>query len=93
MVLLAQTQQGPRKVRVVVRLYATFSQNAPTSLAGDPFDVELPNEATLSDLIGQLGIPDADVHLSIVNGLIVHDRARPLDDGDRVALFPPVGGG
>jgi len=80
-------------VRVAVRLYATFAKDAPTHRAGDPFDVELRDGATIAELIGQLGIPEADVHLTIVNGRMVHARSEPLSDGDRVGLFPPVGGG
>jgi len=80
-------------VRVDVRLYATFAKVAPTQHAGDPFDVELEDSASLTDLICRLGIPEDDVHLAIVNGRITHDRLQSLQDNDRVALFPPVGGG
>ena len=80
-------------MRVEVRLYATFAQYAPTQRAGDPFNVELEDSASLTDLICKLGIPEDDVHLTIVNGRILHDRELTLQDSDRVALFPPVGGG
>jgi len=80
-------------VRVNVRLYATFISYAPTEHAGDPVDVGLEDSASLADLIRKLGIPEDDVHLAIVNGRIVHDRSQSLQEGDRVALFPPVGGG
>lgn len=79
-------------MRVDVRLYATFVKYAPTQRAGDPFDVEVEDSASLTDLIHKLGIPEADVHLAIVNGRILHDRTLTLRNGDRVALFPPVGG-
>ena len=80
-------------MRVEVRLYATFAQYAPTQRAGDPFDVELVESASLMDLIHKLKIPEAEVHLAIVNGRPVHDRSQQLQENDRVALFPPVGGG
>jgi len=80
-------------VRVHVRLYATFVKYAPTQRAGDPFEVEVEDSASLSDLISKTGIPEGEVHLAIVNGRIVHDRLQSLQDNDRVALFPPVGGG
>ena len=80
-------------MRVDARLYATFVKYAPTQHAGDPFDVELEDSMSLTDLIHKLGIPEDDVHLAVVNGRILHDRTLRLQDGDRVALFPPVGGG
>ncbi|MEE8594123.1 MAG: MoaD/ThiS family protein [Candidatus Bipolaricaulota bacterium] len=80
-------------MRVDVRLYATFVKYAPTQHAGDPFEVELEDSASLTDLIRKLGIPENDVHLAIVNGRIIHDRMQSIQNGDRVALFPPVGGG
>ena len=80
-------------MRVQVRLYATFAQYAPTQRAGDPFEVELIISTSLMGLIHKLEIPEADVHLAIVNGRPVHDRSQQLEDNDRIGLFPPVGGG
>lgn len=80
-------------MRVEVRLYATFAKFGPTHRAGDPFYVELEDSASLTNLIHKLGIPEGDVHLVIVNGRIIHDRTQGLQNDDRVALFPPVGGG
>ena len=80
-------------MRVEVRLYATFAKYAPTQRAGDPFDVEVGDSASLADLIHKLGIPETEVHLTIVNGRIIHDRSQSLHESDRVGLFPPVGGG
>ncbi len=80
-------------MRIDVRLYATFAKFGPSQRAGDPFDMELEESASLTDLIRKLGIPGGNVHLTIINGRIVHDRSQLLQEGDRVALFPPVGGG
>ncbi len=76
-----------------MRLYASLASRAPTQRAGEPFDVEVGQPATVDTLLMKLGVPAADVHLLIVNGRIVHDRARLLAEDDRVGLFPPVGGG
>ena len=80
-------------MRVEVRLYATFAEHAPTRRAGDAFDVQLAEGASVADLMHKLGIPEAEVHLAIVNGRIVHDRSLRLSEADRIGLFPPVGGG
>jgi len=79
-------------VTVEVRLYAGLRTESVRS-SGDVFSVPLAEEATLSDLFSHLGIQQDLVHLAIINGRIHHDRAVRLADGDRIALFPPVGGG
>ena len=80
-------------MRVEVRLYATFAKFGPSQRAGEPLDVELEDSASLTNLIHKLAIPEGDVHLVIVNGRILHDHTQGLQNDDRVALFPPVGGG
>ena len=77
---------------VEVRLYAGLHAESIRS-SGDVFSVLLAEGATLSDLLAHLGVSTGLVHLAIVNGRILHDHATHLADGDRVALFPPVGGG
>ena len=78
---------------VDVRLYATLAIHAPTGRAGEPFDVDIVEPATLAALIETLGLPEHDVHLAIVNGRVAHARSIVLKPGDRVGLFPPGGGG
>lgn len=80
-------------MRVQVRLYAALVAAWPGVRAGEPIDVELRDEARLPDLLRRLRIEPRAVHLAILNGRPVHDRACRLSDGDRLGLFPPVGGG
>jgi molybdopterin converting factor small subunit len=80
-------------MRVEVRLYATLADRIPQASAAAPFEVDLADGSTVADLVEQLDLPKADVHLAVIDGRIVHDRAAPLSAGQRVALFPPVGGG
>lgn len=80
-------------MRVEVRLYATLADDHPDLRAGEPIDLELRGETSLPDLLRRLAIEPRSVHLVIINGRVIHDHACRLSDGDRVALFPPVGGG
>jgi molybdopterin converting factor small subunit len=80
-------------MQVELRRYATLAKPEGGRWPGDPEEVALEDGATVSQLLKTLEMAPGAVHLVIVNGRIVHDRAAPLDDGDRVALFPPVGGG
>jgi sulfur carrier protein ThiS len=79
-------------IRVEVRLHASLERIRPGLKAGEALPLELKEGTTAERMVEELGIPKEGVHLVLVNG-----RMRPLDytfsEGDRVALFPPVGGG
>lgn len=59
-------------------------------LAG--MQVEAAPGLTVGGLIDQLGLEAKDVKIIMVNGR-ASPPETPLKDGDRVGLFPPVGGG
>jgi len=79
-------------VTVEVRLYAGLHKYVNGAQNGEPFTVILNENATISDLLKQLGVPDKEAFVTMVNG-----RASPattvLMEGDRVGIFPAVGGG
>jgi molybdopterin converting factor small subunit len=56
-------------------------------------DVSLTKPARLSEVLAGLGIPVADIHLSVVNGQLVELEEAMVSDQDKVKIFPPVGGG
>jgi len=80
-------------VRVQVRLYATLAAARPALRAGEPIDLELRDGARLPDLLRRLRIEPGAVHLVILNGRPIPDHSCRLSNGDRLGLFPPVGGG
>jgi len=47
----------------------------------------------LSEVLSGLGIPVADIHLSVINGQLVDLDEAVVTDRDEVKIFPPVGGG
>lgn len=72
---------------LTVKCYATLSDFAPPG-------GEMPHldGRTVAELIAQLHIDPAEVKVVFVNG--VHAGLdKPLRDGDRVGIFPAVGGG
>ena len=79
-------------MRIKVKVFATLGRYIAGRMPGDPFDVELPDGATLADLLRQLGVPQDEVKVAFVNA-----RARPLDwhlqAEDEVGVFPPIAGG
>ncbi|NLM44995.1 MAG: MoaD/ThiS family protein [Clostridiales bacterium] len=74
-------------MRVKVRLFATLRENRDKEMI-----IELPDGATLSDIIKHLNIPKEQATLLLINGKFAKlDEA--LEDNDTVSIFPPIGGG
>jgi molybdopterin synthase sulfur carrier subunit len=79
-------------ITVQVKLFATLRQNYPHLGIGEPMAVELPEGATVRQLLMHLQIPDEQVKIVFVNH-VIRDRGHPLAQDDAVGVFPPVGGG
>ena len=79
-------------IRVKVKLFATLRRYYPELGIGEGIEVELPDGATVGQLVNRLGLPADHVRVVFVNG-ISRDESHPLSDGDEVGMFPPVGGG
>jgi len=76
-------------VRVVVKLFAGLRERA-----GWPErTIEVPEHARLVDLWGALELGDEPAGLLYAVNREYAEPARPLADGDEVALIPPVSGG
>ena len=72
-----------------VRLFATLRPYMEGACKGL---LEMPKGATIADVVARLDLPDEEIRLIFVNGK--HEkRETVLHEGDRVGLFPPVGGG
>lgn len=54
--------------------------------------IEVAGGTTVRQLVRQLALPEDEVKLIMVNG-IVAKMDTTLEGDERVALFPPVGGG
>lgn len=79
-------------IRVKVKLFATLRRYYPDLGIGEGIEVELPDGATVGQLVRHLGLPNDHVRVVFING-IARDESHPLADGDEVGMFPPVGGG
>ena len=79
-------------MRVTVKIFATLVRFKDGTRFGKPFDVELPEGSIVRDLIDHLRIPPEETHVVFINN-IIEEHHSPLNDGDVVGMFPPVGGG
>jgi molybdopterin converting factor small subunit len=80
-------------MRVQVKLFANLARYAPDGVkAGMAFEVKVPGEATVADLLAKVNMLPREAKVIFING-----RARQpeteLADGDQVGIFPPIGGG
>jgi molybdopterin converting factor small subunit len=79
-------------ITVNVGLYGPLRHHFPDVDLGEHIAVELPNGATIGVLVEKLKLPADQVKVIFVNHTI-REESYPLEDGDRVGIFPPVGGG
>ena len=79
-------------MKVEVNLYATLARYLPNKVRQGSHMMELSDGTTVGELLQQLQIPPEEAKLAFVNG--VHAGVDVvLREGNRVGIFPPVGGG
>jgi molybdopterin converting factor small subunit len=74
-------------MKVVVRLFASLRSFGP-----EQQEMELPENATVGEVLERLRLPEKLPLLKIVNGEH-RTPSHQLKDGDEVAFFPPIAGG
>ncbi len=83
-------------MNIKAKLYASLQEYLPADAVKQETMITVPDGATPSRIILQLGVPQEHCHLVLVNGLFVtpEDRdTQALEDGDTIAIWPPVAGG
>ncbi len=76
------------KVFIDLKLYATLRKHSPANSGKYPVE---PGTSVLA-VIEHLGIPKDQAKLVFING-VRSESTTPLHGGERVGIFPPVGGG
>jgi molybdopterin synthase sulfur carrier subunit len=79
-------------IRTRVKLFASLRRYFPGLGIGEAMEVELPDGATVREMLRHLRLPPDQVKVVFVNG-IASTEERVLSDGDELGIFPPVGGG
>lgn len=73
---------------IEIKCFATLAKFLPENKDDYPIEVG----ETVRSLVQKLDIPEKDVTLIFINSLR-SELDSEIVDGDRVGLFPPVGGG
>lgn len=83
-------------MKVTLKLFATLADYLPAGARGNAAELELATAPTVAGLIESFRLPPRLVHLVLVNGNFVGPEARAqrvLDEGDTLAIWPPIAGG
>ncbi len=84
-------------MKITFKLFASLTDYLPAQARQSNFiELEVPADASISQIIEPFGLPPRLVHLVLVNGTFVQpgDRlTRALKEGDVLAIWPPIAGG
>ena len=78
--------------KVEVRLFASLRKYHVKPGSSEVMIIEVEDKTPLGSLLGRLKIPPEEVTVIMVNGKR-EPESYSLQDGDRVGIFPLIGGG
>jgi thiamine biosynthesis protein ThiS len=84
-------------MNVTLKLYATLTDYLPAeSRATNAVALTVDPETTVEQVIEQYRLPPRLTHLVLINGSFVppgERKSRRLQEGDSLAIWPPIAGG
>ncbi|MDQ3195024.1 MAG: MoaD/ThiS family protein [Pseudomonadota bacterium] len=83
-------------MKIKLKLFATLTDYLPQPAKKNEIEIEVAANATVGSVIERYNLPPKLVHLVLVNGLYIypHDRTtQNLNEGDVLAIWPPIAGG
>ena len=84
-------------MRITFKLYASLTQHLPAEARrSNQMPLDITEGTPIAKIIEPFGMPEKLVHLVLVNGVYIQpeERAtRTLQEGDVLAIWPPVAGG
>ncbi len=79
-------------MHITAKLHGTLRKYLPAGSPGNATQVEVPDGATVADVVSQLNIPPGHAKM-IVSGDEHLELTSVLRDGQELNLFPPLAGG
>lgn len=84
-------------MNIEVRTFINFKSYLPPDAKDGKAVLSIKDGSTFSDLLKVLGIPMEEPRIVVLNGVsqgtTPEVNTRVLQEGDIVAIFPPIGGG
>jgi sulfur-carrier protein len=79
-------------MQITARLHGTLRKYLPAGSKGNVITVDVPDAATVADVVDRLNIPRDHARLFVSGDEHLHSTAV-LRDGQELNLFPPLAGG
>ena len=83
-------------VRISLKMYASLAQHLPAEAVNNRVEIDIGETRSVHAVIDRFRVPRASAHLVLVNGIYIEPHQRDddlLQEGDVLALWPPVAGG
>ncbi|UCF76873.1 MAG: MoaD/ThiS family protein [Betaproteobacteria bacterium] len=84
-------------MKITLKLYASLSDYLPTEARKlNAIELELAAGTTIAQVIERQNLPPKSCHLVLIDGVFVppaERAARPLAEGETLAIWPPIAGG
>lgn len=84
-------------MKITLKLFASLTDYLPADVKySNMLTLEVTPETTIGQLVTQHRLPEKLVHLVLVNGVFIAPEKRPtqtLNEGDTLAIWPPIAGG
>ncbi len=83
-------------MKLIFKLYAGLGEYLPADAKSNTTLIDIEEQDSVLDVISQFNIPPEMIHLVLLNGVYLHpeERTTPkFNEGDSLAIWPPVAGG
>lgn len=84
-------------MKITFKLFASLTDYLPPDVRrSNVMALDVAPDASISQIIAPFGLPPRLVHLVLVNGTYIQPEARlthTLQEGDALAIWPPIAGG
>ena len=83
-------------MKIRIKLYAMLGVYLPEHAKKNEADIEFSEGISITEILSAVGVPLEQCHLVLVNGVFVAPSERDwrtVNEGDALAVWPPVAGG
>ena len=82
-------------MKITFKLYASLTRYLPDRAKNHQIELDVSEAMSPLQLLAQYGVPEAQIHLVLINGVFVvpSERDVSLKAGDELAVWPAIAGG
>lgn len=83
-------------MKIAFKLFASLSDYLPAGSRNNRIELDVEEGVSVAELIRRYQVPERSAHLVLVNGNFIPPAERPrhrLQEGDELAVWPPIAGG